>query len=651
MTSTKTKTTVDLNAAGTTIITPNFISLGIAPSFRPVGNTADVVVGNLVWYSDSSINDILRLGVVQRVGAVIEVQGIATLESDSILTIPFEADPTTGVFKTEIIRRHSDKADETVKLTLYTDDIIGNYKPKQYKGGTNPSKVYVEKTYQWETPMSFELYEVDSVSGNTVNLVDHNDVTPTMGKNIRSFSKIGNERTYNDIIDRARILPKDLVDLYLAELDESEVLYNEPMTYTIDDTTAAQVNTMLRAAGVPPIADILTQLNTSNTSIKNVQQQLAEKIAKEEEMVQEIQAVKNKMAGSAFVPPTITHSTDPDKGYDDLPSGEVVWTSAVDVFKPPKKFEKLFSFDVPVWKWYKETVDELGNTVKEEVEHPLVPPASKDYIFRPESLLQLLWALITNKKAWLSGHTGTGKSTLVAEVAARLNYPVIRINFDSEITRMDLIGRETLRQEDGTTVSEFVDGILPQAMVQPCILLCDEMDFIRPDVSYVFQRALEDQGLLITEDGGRMIHPHNMFRIIATANTQGQGDEYGQYQGARTQSSAFLDRFTVWIEVEYLKMGEEKSLIKSRVPELTDDQADQVIKYVKEHRAAFTNNEITQPISPRGVIALSQGIVTFSALYPTEKEGILVALKTTVINKSNPQDQNVLMGIVDRVFA
>jgi cobaltochelatase CobS len=298
-----------------------------------------------------------------------------------------------------------------------------------------------------------------------------------------------------------------------------------------------------------------------------------------------------------------------------------------------------------VWNWFEEV-----NGEKIKVDHPYVPNKNNDYIFRSEQLLEILWGLVTNKKTWLSGHTGTGKSTLIAEIAARLNYPLIRVNFDSEVTRMDLIGREVLRQENGTTVSEFVDGILPQAISQPCILLCDEMDFIRPDVAYVMQRALEDEGLMLTDDGGRIITPHPMFRIVATANTQGQGDEYGQYQGARNQSMAFLDRFTVWVNVDYLKPNEEKALIKSKVPDLPLSTVDSIVQYVKEHRVAFVDGEISQPISPRGVVALAEAVLMFSGLYTEKDDGLKYALKTTVFNKANPQDRRVLESLVDRVF-
>jgi len=277
----------------------------------------------------------------------------------------------------------------------------------------------------------------------------------------------------------------------------------------------------------------------------------------------------------------------------------------------------------------------------------LVPAIDPAYQFKAETLIPVLWALVNNKKAWLSGHTGTGKSTLIAQVCAHLNWPLIRVNFDSEISRMDLVGRDTLKKDkDGVTISEFVDGILPQALQKRCVLLCDEVDFIRPDVAYVFQRALEDEGLLISEDGGRLVEPHPDFRIVATANTQGQGDDFGIYQGARAQSMAFLDRFTVWINCDYLEEKQERALVSDLVPDVSTDLLDQIMNYTREHREAFGSLKVSQPLSPRGIIALAEG-----AVFREEHNDnpVLASATTCLLNKANKSDKNVLVGILDRV--
>lgn len=305
----------------------------------------------------------------------------------------------------------------------------------------------------------------------------------------------------------------------------------------------------------------------------------------------------------------------------------VKWEKASKVFGVKSK--KL-DFDVPVF---------IADN-----EH--VPNIDPSYKFREDYLIPILRAIVENENAWLSGHTGTGKSTLIKQVCARLNYPLIRVNFDSEISRMDLIGRDVLKKdESGVTVSEFVDGILPQALSSPCVLLCDEVDFIRPDVAYVFQRALEDEGLLISEDGGRVVHPHEWSRIFATGNTQGQGDDHGIYQGARAQSMAFLDRFTSWIQCDYLSKKLEEKLVKEQTPAISKDLLTQLMNYVTEHREAFTSLKISQPLSPRGVSALARGCV----FYANEDNPLEEAAKYVLLNKANNSDRAVMVGILQRV--
>lgn len=301
--------------------------------------------------------------------------------------------------------------------------------------------------------------------------------------------------------------------------------------------------------------------------------------------------------------------------------------------------DKIFSgagklnIEVPFFTWHK------GNQN--------IPEIDEDYQFNAETLLPVLWALKTGRKAWLHGHTGTGKSTLVSQVCARLNWPMLRVNFDSEITRMDLIGRDVLENKDGVTQSRFVDGILPQAISQPCVLLCDEVDFVRPDVSYVFQRALEDDGILVAEDGGRLVKPHPFSRIIATANTQGQGDDFGIYQGARAQSLAFLDRFTVWVKFNYLSEDQEKKIVKSLVPDLDKKRLTEVLSYTKEHREAFLGSKIMQPLSPRGVIAFADALQMFDSM--GKDDAFKLAANTTLLHKANPSDAAVIKGIMDRI--
>jgi cobaltochelatase CobS len=593
--------------------------------------------GSNVWLNDSDNPD-----TPPALGTVTSVEGGSGAEWSVQVSLDVN---NTDTFKFEMLNMSGKEelVGENSGLKLRTDNyLLHDVKPSALQGGeTRPSQVYI---YRPEVKKAFEftLVNVGARQGNEVTLdgsviagVDSSPVDTTNFK----FKNINRS-----------ILTKDHVEAIVKGLEDNGrgtvKKGNVVKSVSLDAASSTAINSMLKDTGLT-IQSLLKGHNQSKETFFNfvVEQRNSRQINKKlEDMVSDL---RNKTAASTFLPPQV--SFDPNKSSGthqrDYPQGEVDWKYAYDVFKVPPRYKDTFNFQVPVWSWFKE--DASG--VRTPAKHPLVPDVSGDYIFNPKTLPTILWALGKNRKAWISGHTGTGKSSLIEEIAALTNYPLIRINFDSEITRMDLIGRDVLTQENGTTISKFEDGILPQALQQPCILLCDEIDFIRPDIAYVMQRALEDKGLLITEDGGRLIEPHPYCRIVATANTQGQGDDFG-YQGARTQSMAFLDRFTVWADMDYLTKSEETKLIKSRVPDLLDDYTSQVLDYVQEHRTAFINGDISQPISPRGVIALCEAIVTFTSLHKKPVDGLNVAIDSTVLNKANPQDRQVLRGIVDRMF-
>lgn len=383
--------------------------------------------------------------------------------------------------------------------------------------------------------------------------------------------------------------------------------------YSMPDAAKAQlIDLTLAQAGLPAISKLLDELNSATKRIAD-----AEAAAKV--------AVTASVAGAV------------EKASGEIPKGRVVVKSAWEAFGLSRA-KDTFSFDVPVWEW--------------EGDHPHVPEVDEGYVFRPFELLRVLYAIITNQRCYLHGHTGTGKTTLIEQVAARLNWPFMRVNFDSEITRMDLIGRDVLTNEGGVTTSKFVDGVLPQMMSGPYIGCFDEIDFVRPDVGYVMQRALEGNGLLLTEDGGRMVKPHRLFRMFATGNTVGQGDEFGMYQGARPQSLALLDRFTVWIHVDYMSASDRRKLLTARVPSLDSSMMTKIDQYIGEHLEAFKGAKVLQPISPRSYLALAQATVTFTSFFPKGREAKAFeqAFEATILDRSSAQDRAVLKGIADRIF-
>lgn len=393
---------------------------------------------------------------------------------------------------------------------------------------------------------------------------------------------------------------------------------------TPTDSQMRSINALLSETKLPKMEDILGELREFDFKLKAKEDDINTLKGTINILEGDLESVRNTVA--QLKQRAMLNQEDMKvKGDGTIPEGNLVFKNLSEVF-PDVDIQQ--DMEVPFWEW--------------EGVHPDVPDVDKNYIFRPKELLRAVYSLITNQRAYFHGHTGTGKTTLIQQMAARLNYPCIRINFDSEITRMDLIGRDKLEVSDeGVTISNFELGMLPRAMLSPCITIFDEIDFVRPDVAYVMQAALEGRELRITEDGDRLITPHPMFRMFATGNTVGQGDEFGMYQGARAQSLAFLDRFVIWAKVDYLADEDRLSLLKRNCPSLTTEQSNTINKYVTEHINAFENKKVLQPISPRGMLAIGNAVEVFGDI----KE----AINMTVIDRATDSDKATLLGILDRV--
>ena len=391
-----------------------------------------------------------------------------------------------------------------------------------------------------------------------------------------------------------------------------------------NDGVKNAINSLLSSAVGKSYDDIMTGvLDLANKKV--VAEAAVNPLKKEtKELTKQIKEMKKAVADLTL---KASLSTAPVEVESDgtIPAGKVTTKKASEVFPG---IAMVKDFEVPYWEW--------------DAAHPHVPQVDKNYIFRPKELMRVLYALVTNQRMYLHGHTGSGKTTLIEQVAAHLNWPFVRINFDSEITRMDLIGRDTLTTDaDGKTVSKFVDGILPTVMAGPYIACYDELDFVRPDVAYVMQSALEGNQLRITEDGDRIVKPHAMYRMFGTGNTVGQGDEHNMYAGARPQSLAFLDRFTVWLQVNYLDETQRKTLINAHYPGLSSKHEAVLLKYISEHLSSFLDGKVFQPLSPRGMLALARAVTIF--------DDVKEALEMTVLDKASNDDRSVLRGIVDRV--
>ena len=206
-----------------------------------------------------------------------------------------------------------------------------------------------------------------------------------------------------------------------------------------------------------------------------------------------------------------------------------------------------------------------------------VPEVDPVYRFNPEVTLAILSGFVRNRRVLVQGMHGTGKSTHVEQVAARLNWPCIRLNLDGHVSRMDLVGKDAVVLRDGLQVTEFQEGLIPWALQRPIALIFDEYDAGRPDVMFVIQRILERDGKFTLLDQNRVLAPHPSFRLFATANTIGLGNLNGLYHGAQRLNHAQIDRWNVVATLNYLPAEEEATIVLARVPSLASENGRRLV--------------------------------------------------------------------------
>lgn len=244
-----------------------------------------------------------------------------------------------------------------------------------------------------------------------------------------------------------------------------------------------------------------------------------------------------------------------------------------------------------------------------------VPPVDPAYVFHRQTTLAVLAGFAHNRRVLLQGLHGTGKSTHIEQIAARLNWPCLRLNLDSEIGRLDLLGRDAITLRDGQQVTEFRDGLLPWAMQNPVALVLDEYDAGRPELMFVIQRVLEVEGKLTLPEQNRVIAPHNGFRIFATANTVGLGDISGLYHGTQALNQGQLDRWHIIARLDYLAADMEQRIVLSRLPDYDNPQGRlQVISMVRCAglvRRGFAAGDLSTTMSPRTVLSWAENALIF----------------------------------------
>lgn len=243
---------------------------------------------------------------------------------------------------------------------------------------------------------------------------------------------------------------------------------------------------------------------------------------------------------------------------------------------------------------------------REQSEH--VPEMDPSFRFIEEPTRAILMGFAHNRRVFLHGPHGSGKSSHIEQVATRLNWPCVRVNLDGHVTRADLVGRDMVLLRDGKQVTEFVPGILVWALERPVALVFDEYDAGRPDVMFVIQRILEAQGRFTLLDQNRVITPHRHFRLFATANTAGQGDVSGMYVGTQTLNQAQMDRWHVIAELGYMDPDREAEILKSRLPDLDDEIAKAMTRLARLCREAHTQGDLSSVVSLRTLITWAENL-------------------------------------------
>ncbi len=275
-----------------------------------------------------------------------------------------------------------------------------------------------------------------------------------------------------------------------------------------------------------------------------------------------------------------------------------------------------------------------------------VPDLDPAYVFDPDTTLAICAGFSKNRRVMVQGYHGTGKSTHIEQVAARLNWPLIRINLDAHISRIDLVGRDAIVLKDGQQVTEFREGLLPWALQHPVALVFDEYDAGRPDVMFVIQRVLETEGKLTLLDQNRVIRPNPFFRLFATTNTIGLGDTTGLYHGTQAINQGQMDRWNIVTTLNYLPAAVEAQIVLAKSGEYDDPDGkttvEKMIKVADLSRQGFMNGDISTVMSPRTVISWAQNALIFG--------DVGFAFRVTFLNKCDEAERPLIAEYYQRVF-
>ena len=279
---------------------------------------------------------------------------------------------------------------------------------------------------------------------------------------------------------------------------------------------------------------------------------------------------------------------------------------------------------------------------------PHVPDIDPAYKFDPQTTLAICAGFAYDRRVMIQGYHGTGKSTHIEQVAARLNWPLIRVNLDSHVSRIDLVGKDAIVLKDGKQVTEFREGMLPWAIQRPIALVFDEYDAGRPDVMFVIQRVLEAQGRLTLLDQNRVIRPNANFRLFSTTNTIGLGDTSGLYHGTQQINQGQMDRWSVVTTLNYLAHDVEQEIVLSKAPDYAKTPEGKraiaaMVRVADMTRNAFMNGDISTVMSPRTVITWAQNAEIFGG-------DMAMAFRLTFLNKCDELERPTVAEFYQRAF-
>ncbi|MDB9998522.1 AAA family ATPase [Alphaproteobacteria bacterium] len=275
-----------------------------------------------------------------------------------------------------------------------------------------------------------------------------------------------------------------------------------------------------------------------------------------------------------------------------------------------------------------------------------VPEIDASYLFDEVTTKAILAGFCYNRRVMIQGYHGTGKSTHIEQVAARLNWPCVRVNLDSHISRLDLVGKDAIVLKDGKQITEFREGVLPWALQNPVAIVFDEYDAGRADVMFVIQRVLEVAGKLTLLDNNRVINPHQNFRLFATANTVGLGDTTGLYHGTQQINQGQMDRWSIVSTLNYLPADAEEKIVVSKVPNFNNTDGQKTIKSMvalaELTRNGFMSGDLSTVMSPRTVITWAENTNII--------EDIDLAFKLTFLNKCDEMERPTVSEYYQRCF-